>query len=241
MMAFTVNDFADLKQLLFAHPEWRVDLRQILLTDELLSLPEIVRELAEAQKRTEGRLEELVEAQKHTEGTLEKLTRAQERTEESLHLLVERQNKMLGDLLALRYAQRATAIFGRVLRRVRVVLPSAALDPKVEDRLEEALTRDELMQVLWLDVIAFGRLRQPSEDGNDEVWLATEVSAVIDRGDIERAHLRAGLLRKAGYRAIAVVAGGGITLGASELFEDLPVVLVLDGRSDGWEEALAAA
>ena len=54
MMAFTVNDFADLKQLLFAHPEWRVDLRQIVLTDELLSLPEIVRDLAEAQKRTEG-------------------------------------------------------------------------------------------------------------------------------------------------------------------------------------------
>jgi hypothetical protein len=254
-MAFTISDFTDLRQLLVAHPEWRVDLRQLVLTDELLDLPGVVHELAEAQKRTEARVEELaeaqkrtearveelVQAQKHTESALERLTHAQERTEEALRLLTERQNKMLGDLLALRYAQRAAAIFGIILRRVRVVLPSPALDAKFEDRLEEALTHDELMQVLWLDVIAFGRLRQPLKDGSNEVCLALEVSAVIDRSDIERAHARAGLLRKAGYRALAVVAGEGLTLGASQLFEDLPVVMVTDGRSSGWEQALAAA
>ena len=55
MMAFTVNDFADLKQLLFVHPEWRVDLRQLLLTDELLGLPESRPRAGQGAKRTEGR------------------------------------------------------------------------------------------------------------------------------------------------------------------------------------------
>ena len=39
-MAFTVEDYRDLIQLLSEHPEWRSDLRQLLLSDELLTLPE---------------------------------------------------------------------------------------------------------------------------------------------------------------------------------------------------------
>lgn len=55
-MAFTVSDFHDLMRLLDQHPEWRAELRRLLLTEELLSLPQVVRELAEAQARTEEAL-----------------------------------------------------------------------------------------------------------------------------------------------------------------------------------------
>ena len=47
----------------------------------------VVRELAEAQKRTETRIEELTEAQKRTETRIEELTEAQKRTENSLEKL----------------------------------------------------------------------------------------------------------------------------------------------------------
>ena len=39
-MAFTVEDYRDLVQLLSEHPEWRSELWQLLLSGELLTLPE---------------------------------------------------------------------------------------------------------------------------------------------------------------------------------------------------------
>ena len=67
-MAFNIEDFQDLIRLLQERPEWRADLRRLVLTDELLALPELVRELAEAQRRTEVRVGGLQEAQQRTEG-----------------------------------------------------------------------------------------------------------------------------------------------------------------------------
>lgn len=58
-MPFTVRDFEDLLRLLDANPEWRAELRQRLLGEELLGLPALVQRLAEAQARTERRVEEL--------------------------------------------------------------------------------------------------------------------------------------------------------------------------------------
>lgn len=53
-------------------------------------LEQAVAELAEAQKRTEQRVEELAEAQKRTEQRVEELARAQLRTEETVrHLVVD--------------------------------------------------------------------------------------------------------------------------------------------------------
>ncbi|MEF3169052.1 MAG: hypothetical protein K6360_06955, partial [Deltaproteobacteria bacterium] len=49
--------------------------------DEFQDLRAIVKELAEAQKRTEIKVEELAEAQKRTEIKVEELAEAQKRTE----------------------------------------------------------------------------------------------------------------------------------------------------------------
>lgn len=93
-MAFTVIDFHDLVVLLEKNPEWRAELRRLVLTEDILTLPEFVRQLAqtvadlsqsvadlsqnvaelsEAQKRTAARIEELAEAQKRTQGQLGRL------------------------------------------------------------------------------------------------------------------------------------------------------------------------
>ena len=209
-------------------------------------------ELAEAQGRTEQRLSELAEAQGRTEQRLSELAEAQGRTaqrvnelaevvgrlETTLGIVADRQNQMRGDWLAQRYSDRAASYFGRQLRRLRVVLPGRALDQATEDLLEANLSDKELEEVFWLDVLAHGRLRHAT-DSQADVWLAVEVSGVIDRGDVERADRRAALLRKAGLRVLPVVAGEGVTQGATALLQDVPVVLVLDGRSEGWERALS--
>ena len=58
-MAFTVQDVGDLARLLVEHPEWRLALRRLLLSEELLTLPQAVRELIEAQQRAAERLSRL--------------------------------------------------------------------------------------------------------------------------------------------------------------------------------------
>ena len=58
-MAFTVRDFRDLVELLEQHPEWRAELRRLVLTEELLTLPQLIRDLVDAQQHTEQRLERL--------------------------------------------------------------------------------------------------------------------------------------------------------------------------------------
>lgn len=113
-MAFSVQDFRDLLRLLDEHPEWKAELRRAVLADDMLELPRIVRELAEAQRRTEERLEaltarvdaltarveELAEAQKRTEARLdslaarvEELAEAQKRTEARVEELAEAQRR----------------------------------------------------------------------------------------------------------------------------------------------------
>ena len=61
LMAFTVQDFHDLVALLTQHPEWRAEIRRLVLTEELLALPQIVRDLAEAQQRTEQQVAQLTQ------------------------------------------------------------------------------------------------------------------------------------------------------------------------------------
>ena len=87
----TINDLQDLVRLLTEHPEWQVELRRLILTDELLELPSLARQLVEAQQRTEERVAQLIEAQRRTEEALGRtqeqvaqLIEAQRRTEEAL-------------------------------------------------------------------------------------------------------------------------------------------------------------
>ncbi len=107
-MPFTVQDFHDLIRLVEQHPEWRAELRRLVLTEELLSLPGLVRELIEAQRRTEVRLAELAEAQRRTDERLAELAEAQRRTDERLAELAEAQRRTDERLAELAETQRRT-------------------------------------------------------------------------------------------------------------------------------------
>jgi len=155
------------------------------------------------------------------------LAEAQGRTEDRL-------GRIMGDVLELRYREHVGGYFGRWLKRTRAVRPET-----LETTLEAALSHEELLEVLRLDLLVSGLLRDRPDA--PEVWLAVEVAAMLNEADVERAGRRAALLRKAGYRAIPVVAGEGVNPGATALLQDGSVVLVLDGRSQGWDEALAGA
>ncbi|GBC81869.1 Chromosome partition protein Smc [bacterium HR10] len=93
-MAFTVHDFSDLVRLLAQHPEWQAELRRLILTEDLLRLPAIVQELAEAQRRTEEQVRELTAAVARLEAVVEELVQAQRRAEERVEQLEDRVGRL---------------------------------------------------------------------------------------------------------------------------------------------------
>jgi len=239
-MAFTVNDYHDLVRLLSEHPEWQAELRRLLLADDFLELPRIVRELAEAQRRTEARVEELAEAQKRTEARLEELAESQksanermERLEVVVQYLAELQAKIgtdVGDLKGWRleenYHDRAFAYFGRLLRKARAV-PMEELTAAVEAYENGEITGKEWEELALMDVCIQGKAGKGPEA--KEVWLAVEVSWVIDLNDVNRAVRRANLLRRLGYNAFPAVAGKSIVTEGEQGVEKMGVLMLLDG------------
>src|SRR5262245_52358250 len=122
-MAFTVQEFHDLVALLTQHPEWQAELRRLVLTDELLALPQIVRDLAVAQQRTEQQVAQLMDAQRHTAQQIAQLiqqvtqlTQAQQRTEQQIVRLQDDVGEIKGIVLEERYRNRAFAYFSRLVR-----------------------------------------------------------------------------------------------------------------------------
>ena len=239
-MAFTVQDFHDLIGILEQHPEWRTDLRRLVLTEELLSLPQIVRDLAEAQQRTEQRVEELAEAQRRTEQRVEELAEAQRRTEQRVEELAEAQRRTeqrigrlqddVGDLKGIvleeRYHRRASSYFSRLVRRSQVISGNELTALLAEAVARDALSDEGADEIGWADVVVRGQRREDSTD----LYLVVEVSWGVGTSDVERAVRRAALLAQAGVQTLPVVVGDHIIDEAAELCRAMRVWQVLDGR-----------
>src|SRR5713226_3734896 len=101
--------------------EWRMTMLELVevvekdLRDQLAvrrqdidELRAVVRELAEAQKRTEQRVEELAEAPKRTEQRVEEWAEAQKRTEQRVEELAEAQKRTEQRVEELAEAQKRT-------------------------------------------------------------------------------------------------------------------------------------
>ncbi len=193
-MAFEVGDFQDLIRLLREHPDWRDELRTLLLTQELLTLPALARELAERVAQLAGGQQQLTERVAQLTQTVALLAEGQRRHEERLDRLTEGQQRLtvqMGEVrgwtLEQRYRTHAPAYFGRFLRQVQLVDVG-----RLVEALRERLAEGELAELLLTDLILTGHL--PSPAGSSEVWVVLEVSATVDRRDVERAQRRAALL-----------------------------------------------
>jgi len=177
-----LKDFHEVIRLLEEHPEWQAELRRVLLTKDLLTLPEqvaqlteAVRELVAAQARTDQRLNTLtdqvaalVEAQARTEQRLNTLAEAQARTEQQLGSLATQMKDLTEQVAVLtRTTQRLVDDMGQVKgygleTRLRlsgspffgVVLrkPVVLSRSEVTDLLDEAESRGQLTSTEILEV-----------------------------------------------------------------------------------------
>ena len=208
-MAFTVRDFRDLVALLEQHPEWRAELRRLVLTEELLALPQVVRELVDAQQRAEQRLERLemivqalAEAQQRTEQRLEQTEQRLEQTEQRLERLETTVQALADALLRLeQQIAQLTEAHLRLERRMERVegsvgdLKGITLEIRYYDRAfayfarmvrrAHALSGDELHALLD-PAIDQGML---SEEGADDVIQADVVVRGRRRDDGSEVYL----------------------------------------------------
>ncbi len=217
-MAFSVADFHDLVRLLEERPEWRAQLRQLLLPEELLALPAAVRELTE-------QVQALAAAQQRTEEALLALTRRFDHFEWRFDRLEQRVDTIDGEVMEIRYDRHAYSYFAPLLRRIDVLGAreiDALLDPAADSG---ALGDDDAAEIRRADLIVRGRRKTDGQPA----YLVVEVSSGFGLSDVQRAARRAAILSKV-VEATPVVAGRRITSDAEELATQSGVTVVQNGE-----------
>src|SRR5215210_6980558 len=111
-----IRDFHEVIRLLEAHPEWQAKLRRVILTDDLLRLPEQVQALVAVQRRTE---EHFLTLTKHVDGLTAQVT--------TLSDIMQRVavdiGRLKGESLEIRYAHRGLPFMTQVVRRPHLLSP----------------------------------------------------------------------------------------------------------------------
>ncbi len=141
----------------------------LVKTGDFNELKSIVKELAEAQKRTETRMEELAEAQKRTETRMEELAEAQKGTETRMEELAEAQKGTAYQVRALTHklgeTNRTVGGLGRslayALENEAYRMMPAILEKKHAIQVSERLVRTH---IAGQEINLFGRGRRGGED-----------------------------------------------------------------------------
>jgi len=226
-----IQDVDDLIQQLRQHPEWRDALRREILTEELLSLPQLVRELIGAQKQTDERLGslaahvgELAEALRQTQNQVSELVKQVRALAEVQRRTEERVGGFEGKSLERDYFEKAYAYFDDILRKIRVIPWSEVA--VLLDRAEERISRKERKQVMEADLIIHGRRLEDKK----ETYLLGEISVGIGLEDVHRAAQRAKIFTRVTEKPVIPAVGGKrIIPEARELAQELGVSVFLDG------------
>lgn len=232
-------DLGALIRLLEDDPAQRAALRQAILgdipdlTSALASLTGEVAALAQAQRRTEERVNELAD-------DLRALTESHRKLAESVRMLLDtvrgmndKLARLDGESLERRYREKGQAYFAPLARRLQL-LDGNALGVLLDDAEEAGrLTHQDVNDVLLADAVFSGRgclSRAP-------LHLVVEASVTIDRHDVRRARERADLLTRAvDGEVIAVVAGEMVPSAVVAAAQEAGAWCVTDGHAVGPED-----
>ena len=152
-MAFTVADFRDLTRLLEERPDWREELRRLVLTDRLLALPD---QIAEQRLETDRRFQEASAQIARLAETQERLIQELGALTRTVLGLVDDVGKLKGSDLERRLRERSFAHFGRLIRRAHVLTQEELADVLDAGKARGAITEREADELTWTDLIVRG-------------------------------------------------------------------------------------
>ena len=194
----TISTIHDLHRILVEHPEWRSELRRILLTEELLELPQ---RFAEYAKATDEKLDALTtEVRQNTTDIVE------------LKGLTRQNTNHIGELKGMfmeRTAREDAAIIAndmglqwrKALERGEVV---QIADKARRSGAAAGISRDHMRAFVRADLIF-----EATDRNGDKTYVAVEISYTADERDVVRASRHAEYLTQftgtPAYAAIASV------------------------------------
>ena len=224
-MSFTIDDAEDLIRLLREHPEWKARVRLEVLGEELISLPELVRQngvairelqeivrqngvdirdLQEIVRQNSVDIRDLQEAVRQNTIAIRELVSLSRRHERRMTRMDGRLGDLRGEVYEDRWISRFSGRFGTIVARSKLVTPRDL--ERFEDAAEAGtITPAEALAVRQADILIEGT--HGAGSARRPVLLVVEVSSVIESNDVSRAFDRAATLQKLGYPAVPVVAG----------------------------------
>ena len=248
-MPFTVEDFHDLVRLLDERPEWRAEMRRLVLSDDYLTVPEQIAELRrEAEQRfrdVDGHIadvrqevaelrqevaelrQEVAELRRDTESHFGRVGLQIGQLQTDMKAVKDDLGQLKGEALERRYRERAHAYFGRLIRKPQVLTPAELTTLLDDDAARSVLSESDRDEVGWADLVLRGTWRADDRP----VMVLAEISWVVDRHDVLRATDRATLLAQLGTPVVPVVAGASVTERAADMARSRGVWQMLDGRT----------
>ncbi len=207
---YKIETFEDILKALRERPEWLEELRRIILTEELISLPQ----------KFDSFLQKDFKPLKEKVGKIEADT---EILKQDVAVLKQDVAELKGDNFERKVRERAPSYFGRLIRKCKVI-NFEELAEILENAVERGLIiEEEKDDVLNVDVVVTGVLKREEK----KVVVVGEVSVKADLMDVERAHKRGEVMGRAmGLPWIAVVVGKESTEGALKKAEDIGVILI---------------
>ena len=198
----TINTIEDLTRLLRENPEWRDEVRRVLLTDELLQLPQRIAEYAEASDR---RLAAVEQEMHKLSAQLAEFVESTSRRFEAVELTLRVHSNDIGELKGISLEHRlynrgisqvATLLKVRNSRRVRVAEAddnSAEFNSAIYEAEDQGtLSEQEYLRLLDTDMI----VRSSRRGSSRPVFIPIEASYTIARADIDKVKLSADAIGK---------------------------------------------
>ncbi|GAB5047124.1 hypothetical protein [Thermodesulfovibrio sp. TK110] len=234
-----IETFHDLVRVLKTHPEWLEELRQLILTTELIELPKKFEEFIENEfkplKKKVDKLEEDVAVLKQDVAVLKQdvavlkqdvavLKQDVAVLKQDVKILKDDVGMLKGDMFEMKLKDKAPSRFGYIIRRCKVLSAEKYVEI-LDDALDEnKITFDEREDALDVDLVATGVL---TKDPSKKVLLVAEASVKADKRDVERAYRRAQIFKKAtDTETLAVVVCKEKTQGAIKKAKELDVILI---------------
>ena len=225
----TINTIQDLQRILEENPEWRAALRSILLTEELLALPQ---QFSDMVKNVNALATSIGELREHTDTRIDHTNSSIDRLRSDMVSRLDRQHRIMRDLQT-DYGNFRGNYSESAARKDGVQIAGLFARRKgIQERVSAIpLSRDELVNLLSVNLTAIEELNleegawfsfqdpdviikvTPLGVGNGPLfYVAIEASYTVDDSDVQRATDNARILRRAtGLDAYAVVSGARLS------------------------------